>query len=160
VMAVCVAMAAVWVNVIAVRGGLYESDEGIVLKLLFRSEGYRWDDVDQFEHRLIGTHDYVYVGLVDGSRRRVINMLQGLCVIWDGGETKDIVAVLSERLADRRAAICSPVRMWWWHRWVHRCGTPNISMIAAQVSLPPMGAAANPCSRLRSICVRSIRQRY
>jgi hypothetical protein len=105
VMAVCVAMAAVWVNVIAVRGGLYESDEGIVLKLLFRSEGYRWDDVDQFEHRLIGTHDYVYVRLVDGSRRRVINMLQGLCVIWDGGETKDIVAVLSERLADRRAAI-------------------------------------------------------
>jgi hypothetical protein len=101
VMGVCVAAA--WVNVIAVKGGLYENDEGIVLKFLFRSLEYRWDDVDQFEHRLMGTHDYVYVRLVDGSCRRVINMLQGLRVIWDGGETKDIVGVLSQRLADRRA---------------------------------------------------------
>lgn len=95
----------VWANVIAAKGGLYESDKGIVLRLLFKSVGYGWEDVDGFEHQRIGTHDFVYVRLTGGSRRVVRNVLQGQRVIWDGGETRDIVGVLSDRLANRRASV-------------------------------------------------------
>ena len=59
--------------------------------------------MDRFEHQRQGTHDIVYVRLTDGNRRRLTNLLQGQRVLWDGGETKDIVGVLNERLAEWRA---------------------------------------------------------
>lgn len=95
----------VWGNVGAAKGGLYESDEGIVLRLFFKTVEYGWEKVDGFGHQRKGTHDLVYVRLTDGSRRVVRNVLQGQRVIWDGGETRDIVGVLSARLANRRASV-------------------------------------------------------
>jgi hypothetical protein len=94
-----------WANVGAAKGGLYESDEGIALRLLFKNVEYGWGEVEAFGHQRRGTHDLVYVRLSDGSRRLVMNVLQGQRVIWDGGETRDIVGVLSERMADRRASV-------------------------------------------------------
>lgn len=93
---------AVWANVVAVRSGVYERDDGITLRSLFGSTHYGWDDLDRFEHQRRGTHDIVYARLTDGSRRRLTNLLQGQRVLWDGGETRDIVSVLHERLAERR----------------------------------------------------------
>jgi hypothetical protein len=92
-----------WANVVAVKGGVYEVDDGITLRSLFSSTHYEWGDLERFEHQRRGTHDFVYARLTDGSRRRLANLLQGQRVLWDGGQTNDIVAVLSERLAKGRA---------------------------------------------------------
>lgn len=93
----------VWANVVAVKGGVYEKDDGITLRSLFSSTHLGWGDLDRFEHQRRGTHDFVYARLTDGSRRRLTNLLQGQRVLWDDGQTNDIVSVLSERLAKWRA---------------------------------------------------------
>jgi hypothetical protein len=93
----------VWANVVAVKGGVYEKDDGITLRSLFSSAHLGWGDLDRFEHQRRGTHDFVYARLTDGSRRRVPEALQGQRVIWDGGETRDIVGVLNGRITQWRA---------------------------------------------------------
>jgi Bacterial PH domain len=103
VLGVWIVVISVWANVVAVKGGVYEGDDGITLRSFFGSTQFRWGDLDRFEHQRRGTHDIVYARLTDGSRRRLTNLLQGQRVLWDGGQTNDIVAVLSERLAERRA---------------------------------------------------------
>lgn len=96
-------MISVWANVVAVKGGVYEKDDGITLRSLFSSAHLGWGDLDRFEHQRRGTHDFVYARLTDGSRRRVPEALQGQRVIWDGGETRDIVGVLNGRITQWRA---------------------------------------------------------
>jgi hypothetical protein len=103
VLGACLIVIAVWANVVAVKSGVYERDDGITLRSLFGSTHYGWGDLDRFEHQRRGTRDIVYARLTDGSRRRLTNLLQGQYVLWDGGQTTDIVAVLSERLAKWRA---------------------------------------------------------
>jgi hypothetical protein len=103
VLGIWIVVISAWANVVAVRGGVYEGDDGITLRSFFGSTHYGWGDLDRFEHQRRGTHDIVYARLTDGSRRRLTNLLQGQRVLWDGGQTNDIVAVLSERLAERRA---------------------------------------------------------
>jgi hypothetical protein len=50
----------VWANVVAVKGGVYEKDDGITLRSLFSSAHLGWGDLDRFEHQRRGTHDFVY----------------------------------------------------------------------------------------------------
>ena len=92
----------VWANVIAVTAGVYEDENGIVTRALFGATRYEWIQLAGFEHARSGTHDYVYARLIDGRRRRLA-VLQGQRVLWDDGETKDIVAVLCARLAEEHA---------------------------------------------------------
>jgi nitrogen fixation-related uncharacterized protein len=93
----------VWANILAVTAGLYEDESGILIRSLFRSTRYEWTQLAGFEHARSGTHDYVYARLTDGRRHRLANVLQGQRVLWDDGETKDIVAVLGARLAEEQA---------------------------------------------------------
>lgn len=94
---------AVWANLLAVTAGVHEEKNGILLRSLVSSSRYEWNQLTGFYDVRKGTHDYVYAELLDGSRRRLTNVLQGQRVIWDGGETRDIVGVLNERLAEWRA---------------------------------------------------------
>jgi hypothetical protein len=61
-----------------------------------------WEDVVEFDHRRAGTWDRVFAKLADGRARVVPAVLQGQRVAWDGGETRDIVGVLNERLIESR----------------------------------------------------------
>jgi hypothetical protein len=108
VLGVWIIVISVWANVFGVKVGVYEHDDGITLRSFFGSTSYGWEDLDRFEHQHRGTHDIVYARLTDGSRRRMTNLLQGQRVFWDGGETRDIVSVLNERLAERRARRRNP----------------------------------------------------
>ncbi len=98
-----VLIVAVWANFLAVTAGLYEDESGILIRSLFQSTRYEWTQLAGFEHARSGTHDYVYARLTDGRRHRLTNVLQGQRVLWDDGQTKDIVAVLCARLAEEYA---------------------------------------------------------
>jgi hypothetical protein len=100
VLGIVLVLVTVWANVLAVTAGVYEVEDGIVAMSLFLgSTHYDWTQLASFEHRRRGTHDFVYARLTDGNRRRLLNVLQGQRVVWDGGETRNIVGVLNERLA-------------------------------------------------------------
>lgn len=99
---VCLAVITAWANILAIIAGVYEDENGIVVRSLFRCARYEWNQLCIFDHARRGTHDYVYAKLADGSHRRLTNVLQGQPVVWEGGSTDDIVAVLSERLKERR----------------------------------------------------------
>jgi hypothetical protein len=94
---------ALWANVLAATAGVHEEESGILLRSLVNTSRYEWNQLTGFCDARKGTHDYVYAELADGSRRRLTNVLQGQRVVWDGGETRDIVGVLNERLAEWRA---------------------------------------------------------
>jgi hypothetical protein len=100
---VWVLIIAVWANVLAVTAGLYEDESGILIRSPFRATRYEWTQLAGFEHAPSGTHDYVFARLTDGRRHRLANVLQGQRVLWDGGQTKDIVGVLCARLAEEHA---------------------------------------------------------
>jgi hypothetical protein len=74
----------------------------------YTSTRYEWAQLAGFDHARRGTHDYVYARLTDGSRHRLTNVLQGQRVIWDGGQTDDIVSILSGRLAEKHAERIGP----------------------------------------------------
>jgi hypothetical protein len=99
---VCLLGIAIWANVVAVTAGVYEgADEVVIRSMLGTRTRVKWNEVEAFEHERRGTHDYVYLRLTDGSRRRLLNMLQGQTVMWSDGQTRDIVGRLNERLAAR-----------------------------------------------------------
>jgi nitrogen fixation-related uncharacterized protein len=105
---VCVLAIVAWANIVAVTAGVYEEEDGIVARSLFGVARYEWAQLAGFDHARRGTHDYVYARLTDGSRHRLTNVLQGQRVIWDGGQTDDIVSILSGRLAEKHAERIGP----------------------------------------------------
>jgi hypothetical protein len=93
----------VWGSLYARSAGVCVDEYGIVNRSLFRSRRYEWTQLAAFEDRYIGTKDCVYARLIDGNRRR-LSLLQGQTVLWDNGETKDIVGLLNQELAERSTA--------------------------------------------------------
>jgi hypothetical protein len=83
-------------RVVLSRGGLYEMTDGIANRQLvwWREARWAWADIECF--RSVGTS--VYVVLRDGTVSALIGVAQGHRSRWDGGETRDITAVLNERL--------------------------------------------------------------
>jgi hypothetical protein len=92
----------VWGERRGVRQGLYESELGLTVVNLYTSYPLLWADVAGFDHRRTGTWDRVYAKRSDGRVRAVATVLQGQRVVWDDGETRDIVGVLNQRLAEVR----------------------------------------------------------
>jgi hypothetical protein len=91
---------AAWANLLAVRSGVYEAEHGIIVTGLFRTTCISWKDLAGFDHERRGTHDIVYARRTDGSRQRLVNVLQGQRVVWRDGETRDILGVLMRRLGE------------------------------------------------------------
>jgi hypothetical protein len=89
----------VWGERLGVKQGLYESEVGVTCVTFFGAYTLLWGDIVGFDHRRAGTWDRVYAKLADGRSRVLPVVLQGQRVVWDGGETRDIVAVLNGRLA-------------------------------------------------------------
>jgi hypothetical protein len=93
-----------WCERIAVKSGLVEQEDGLLNLHPYGRRLVRWTDLDRFDHRKRGTKDRVYA--VEGGGRWIplIGIEEGPRVIWDGGESRDIVGVLNARLEARRAA--------------------------------------------------------
>lgn len=104
-MAFVIAFAAiiVWGEMMGVRAGLYESEVGLTCRSPYGSYRVGWPDIDTGDHRKVGTKDRVYVHLIHGHWRVLPGVLQGQRVVWDGGETRDIVSVLTGRRDTWRA---------------------------------------------------------
>lgn len=92
----------VWGEWMGVPAGIYESEEGLKCRWLYGSYVVPWTEIVGFNHRKSGTKDRVYAHKTNGRYRLLAGVLQGQRVVWDGGETRDIVAVLNERLATWR----------------------------------------------------------
>jgi hypothetical protein len=95
-------------NVLAPRYGVYEGAKGIAVRRYFSKWSADWTELAGFEHQRIGTHDFAYARLNDGSRRVLSGVLQGQRVVWNGGETRDIVGLLNERRAVHRESAETP----------------------------------------------------
>jgi hypothetical protein len=85
-----------------VKQGLYESETGLTCVHWFGSYVLPWPEVVEFDHRRAATWDRVYAKRTDGRLRLLASVLQGQRVVWEGGETRDIVGVLNERVAEWR----------------------------------------------------------
>lgn len=100
VFVVIMAAAAVWTVGMGERGvrtgGLYETANGITNRRLlgFGCRQEQWCDIDRFH----SAKARVLVIRRDGSAWPLVGVSQGSRTTWDGGETRDIVAVLNERL--------------------------------------------------------------
>jgi hypothetical protein len=81
------------------RGGTYETEETIRLGSNTAARHVCWRDRAAFE-QVNGTRR-VAVRMRDGTAQPA-NNLQGSRIVWNGGETKDIISVLNERAATWR----------------------------------------------------------
>ena len=93
-----------WCERVVVRTGLDECPEGFVNRSNFGGKVLRLQDVERFESRKTGTINRVYAVRRDGSSAPIQGLTQGQPIVWDGGESRDIVSVLNERLDARRTA--------------------------------------------------------
>ncbi len=90
------------------RSGLYETAEGLVSVSAFLTERVRWDQVEGFT-RAGGRANRVRLHIRDGRLKSVdLALSEGQPVVWEGGETRAIIAVLLDRLALRQAALDDP----------------------------------------------------
>jgi hypothetical protein len=95
-----------WLAVERVRRqlGLYETRATLIAVTLGRTVTCRWDDIERFAQSQFPTSEVLIVA-TDGS---VISLrgatAQGSRIVWSGGDTRDIIGVLNQRLAERRAA--------------------------------------------------------
>jgi hypothetical protein len=104
--AVALACMVAWGELVGVNVCLDESLEGVVTRRHLGRELIGWQEIERFDHRKRGTFDQVYAVLRDGpSARPIIGLQEGQRVVWDGGETRSITAVLNERLHRRRRAL-------------------------------------------------------
>ena len=96
---------ALWGESIVMKTGLEECPRGFVDHRNIGSRLLLLEDITRFDHRRLLSVDRVYAVRVQGSGGDPIQgLLQGRRVVWDGGETHDIVEVLNTRLEARRAA--------------------------------------------------------
>lgn len=97
------AVATVWQALAAIKtGGLFETVDGIVNRQLL-GVGYRrlaWGEIATF--RAVRTR--VFAVRRSGAPVALVGVAQGARTTWDEGETRDIVAVLNQRLKAHRAS--------------------------------------------------------
>lgn len=87
---------------LVVKSGVIENHNGITAKGAFTTVYFEWSTISGFNHARAGSRDLVFVTLKDGRTRRLPNVLQGQRVVWEDGQTDDILGVLSEQLAIAR----------------------------------------------------------
>jgi hypothetical protein len=93
-----------WCERVVVRTGLDECPEGFVNRSNFGARMLPLQDVEHFQSRRLRRVDRVYAVRRDGSATPIQGLTQGQPIVWDAGESRDIVGVLNERLDARRAA--------------------------------------------------------
>jgi hypothetical protein len=105
--AVALLVAIIWDRRVAVHIGLEESPDGYIDRNSIGGHLIRWQDIDSFAHRKRGTLDQVYAVLREGSARPIVGLQEGQRVVWEGGETRSITAILNKRLHARRPTAAS-----------------------------------------------------
>ena len=88
----------IFMNTTLLKTGVYEDRDGITVKGVLGSTHFKWDELAGFDHKLVGVRDLVFAVPTAGGFLRLSNLLQGQRVIWEDGETEDILGVLTERL--------------------------------------------------------------
>lgn len=92
------------------RAGLYESPVSLtIVHSLGRSET-RWELISRFEQAKAVPRSRVLIVKTSGAVVPIVGTAQGSRITWDGGETRDIVSVLNERLSLWRSQQAQPVR--------------------------------------------------
>ena len=92
---------ALWQSVEMVRNdGVRESSEGIANRRMFGYRRWRWEEIERFTHVQSG----VYLVAQDGTATRLAGVNEGWCNAWDSGSTREITALLNDRLAAWRSA--------------------------------------------------------
>jgi hypothetical protein len=93
-----------WSETAFMRIGLYESGEGYVDRGWLGSQRVLIDDVDRFEQgpALVAGQGWIRLVKADGSVLVLQGLAHGRRVVWDGGQTDGIVAILNERLEKQR----------------------------------------------------------
>ena len=100
--------AIIWGERVTIKTGLEESPAGFIDHRNFGSRRLTFEDIERFDHRKTLSVDRVYAVRRDGKGVPIQGLVQGRRMIWDGGETNDIVGVLNDRLHDRHAARAIP----------------------------------------------------
>lgn len=103
---VATALVVVWlIRGFARKWGLHESAEAITSITVIGSVEVPWNRIDRFktEGQQGRSRRRVRVFTKDGDKALLLGASQGRRVVWDGGETTDIVGVLNERLRDWRS---------------------------------------------------------
>jgi hypothetical protein len=98
VAAMVLVLVVVWSEYAFPKYGLYESSEGIRVVNSFGSSGLPWDRIERFEQSKDWPRSRVLIVRTDGEVVPVVGTAQGARIAWSGGETRDIVGVLNERL--------------------------------------------------------------
>lgn len=104
--AVCLALvtaAVTWCETLVMRTGLQESSEGFINHSNLGTTVLPLSRIEQFQSRRIGLVDRVYAVSADGVGTPIQGLSQGQPVVWDDGESHDIVGVLNTRLAVLKA---------------------------------------------------------
>lgn len=117
-----------WCERVVVRTGLQECPEGFVNRSNFGSQLLRLPDVERLEGRETGTIDRVYAIRRDGSAAPIQGLAGGRPIVWDGGQSRDIVDVLNDRLDARRAVGTAGAR----DRGAHRPADPRCGALACR----------------------------
>lgn len=97
------ALIVVWSERALPRAGMYESAEGIRIVRLGGSVTLRWELIARFEHSDRRPRSRVLVVANNGQVVPIVGTAQGARIVWNGGETRDIVGVLNERLLTWRS---------------------------------------------------------
>ena len=80
------------------RWGLYESERELRSVHSLGSQRFPWDMIDRFDQSKTWPKSRVLVVVKNGKVVSIVGTAQGSRIAWDGGETRDIVGVLNERL--------------------------------------------------------------
>jgi hypothetical protein len=97
----CLGAIWVWAERLWGRAGLYETDEGLKIVHSFGSTTVRWESIERFEASLRSPKGRVRMIGKNGASGLVVGTAQGSRIVWDDGETRDIVGELNRRLTAR-----------------------------------------------------------
>jgi hypothetical protein len=90
-----------WALWVGVHIGVRETEEGLASQFSFMRPFVAWDDIETFETPKDPPFGWTKVYARCRSGKRVtLAVMQDRQVVWQGGETRDIVSVLTERLAE------------------------------------------------------------
>lgn len=92
-------LACVWQGIDVVRNaGVTETAAGISSRRVFGYRHWRWDEI----HEFTSVRSRVYLVTQDRQVCPLAGINEGCRNFWDDGETRQITALLNERLAARR----------------------------------------------------------
>lgn len=95
-----------WGERVIIKTGLEECPHGFIDRRNFGSRVLMFADIERFDHRKVLSVDRVFAVRADNGRGDPIQgLVQGRRVVWEGGETHDIVGVLNERLRARLSVL-------------------------------------------------------